>query len=206
MPLLQRLLAGTFMVFLFAGCSTAPQTPSADAELGVLMAERLALAREVARSKHRSGAAVHDPVREAAILASLTDQAATRGLPRKDAEAFLTAQIAASRQVQTELLARWAAGESIPAGEPLNLRTEIRPRLDDVTSRLLDSLAAVHRRNEWSDATSHAGATLSSGGYSRETIDLALAPLEAQLASERRAERTERQRRRMLRPRPAFVD
>ncbi len=194
----RSLLACALPALLFAGCSTTPHSPAARSELGAVMAERLALARDVARSKHHSGAPVHDPAREAAILASLTRQATERGLSHRDAESFLTAQIAASRQVQTELLARWACTT------PLDLQTELRPRLDTVTTRLLDTLAATHRRGRWTETASHARTALSSAGFSDEAIQTAIAPLDAWASAERHADYLERQRRRMLRPRPAL--
>ncbi len=200
----RSLLACALPALLFAGCSTTPHSPAARSELGAVMAERLALARDVARSKHHSGAPVHDPAREAAILASLTRQATERGLSHRDAESFLTAQIAASRQVQTELLARWANGDPLPPGAPLDLPTELRPRLDTVTTRLLDTLTATHRRGRWTETASHARTALSFAGFSDEAIQTAIAPLDAWASAERHADYLERQRRRMLRPRPAL--
>ncbi|MDF3056099.1 MAG: chorismate mutase [Rariglobus sp.] len=203
MYFLRGALACALIATLFAGCATRPQSPADRSELGLLMSERLALAREVARAKQHSGAPVHDPAREAAILATLTAQATGKGLPRDDAELFFTAQITASRQVQTELLAGWAKGVPVPPGPPFDLRTELRPRLDDVTRRLLDVLVRVHRSGHWDDVASKARAVLLADKFSDETIRLAIAPLDTWASKEQRNEARQRQHQRMMRLRPS---
>lgn len=106
------------------------------------MVERLAIAREVAWSKARSGAAVSDPGREAELLAALVRQGEAAGLDADRVTRFFVAQIAASRLVQEELLAAWAADRAPrPQTRPLDLRQEIRPRMDAVSAALIDALA-----------------------------------------------------------------
>lgn len=201
-----RKISCLLLVTVLAACTSAPRPSPVAAELAGLMAERLALAREVARDKQRSGAAVYDPVREAAILANLTARAADRGLPREEAESFFAAQIAASRQVQTELLARWAAGDPLPAGKPMNLQTELRPRLDALTDPLLAALLQARHQGAWSDVRDDAVARLRQAGYSRAAIDLAVEPLRKWADAETRTHAAaERAQRRQMRIRPAPV-
>ena len=193
----------TLLVLFTAGCATFRAPAASPSELGELMAERLALAREVARAKHHSGAPVQDPVREVAILASLIQQAVDRGLSPAEAEMFFAAQIEASRQVQTELLARWASGEPLPAGAPADLRTQLRPRLDEVTRRMLDTLVLAHHRGRWADTAARARDALSKGGFSADVTRIATAPLDAWAAREHQKNARERQWRRQLRPQPS---
>ncbi len=185
LPLLKRRLPLLAMAGLAAGmplggCSSAPrhETPrraeSDHHALPDLLAQRLLLAREVAWSKFHSGAPVHDPEREAAILAGIVEQAAASGHDRARAERFFAAQMAASRAVQTELLAAWAAGDAPrPAHPPRDLRTEIRPRLDQLTPRLLQALP---RQAEATLAEAGAAA-LRTAGFSAPVIALAVEPL-----------------------------
>jgi chorismate mutase len=199
MHCIRGLLFCLFVTLILSGCTTTSRSSRVHAELADLMTERLTLAREVARSKHRSGTPVYDPARETAILATLTRQATERGLSREDAELFFTAQITASRQVQTELLDRWSRGEPVPAGTALDLQTELRPKLDDVTRRLLDALVISHRINRWKGTAAQVNQTLLSAGFSNETTRLAIAPLERWETASRHKDLRERQHLRTLR-------
>lgn len=145
------------------------------AELPALIEARLQLAREVAWSKFHSGAPVHDPQREAELLDALQRQGEALGLPPARVRRFFEAQIAASRAVQTTQLAAWHAGAPRPAHPPLDLRTDLRPRLDRLTARLLQALAdpasadpSLQRRSEELLRVRH---------YPPEAIALAIAPL-----------------------------
>lgn len=184
---LLKILSVVLPALLLGGCRTAPESAEAARELAVLMSERLSIARDVARDKHRTQAPVHDPVREAAILAALSVRAAEHGVRMERAEAFFAAQIAASRQVQNELLARWAAGEPLPAGTPPDLKTELRPRLDALTDRMLDALARTDRGGAAGAVVRLARTRLETDGFSPATIDFALAPIKDRAEVERRS-------------------
>ncbi|MBC8012451.1 MAG: gamma subclass chorismate mutase AroQ [Burkholderiales bacterium] len=171
------------------GCCHKPErstpSPAVAHPLPELINERLLLAREVAWTKFHSGAPIHDPVREAAILADLVAQGRARGLDHARVEAFFSAQIAASREVQTELLAVWRAprhdtghdaaqaSAHRPAHPPLDLRTDIRPWLDALTPRLLDALPTAPRP----DLATATADTLRLDGFSATVITLATDPL-----------------------------
>lgn len=171
---LKRLYFPLFaLVFLLsAGCRSVAPAASAH-PLPTLMAERLIIAREVAWTKLHSGAAVHDPAREAALLADLVAQGHARGLDPSRVEAFFVAQISASREVQHELLAAWAAGAPHPAHAPLDLRADIRPSLDTLTPRLLDALPAQPEPT----LARVAETTLREAGFSAAVTALAVEPL-----------------------------
>jgi chorismate mutase len=137
------------------------------------MAERLLIAREVAWTKHHSGAPVLDPEREAALLTSLIAKGRARGLDVTRVEDFFTAQIAASREVQAELLFAWVSDAARPAHAPLDLRADLRPRLDKLTPLLLESLPAAPA----AELALAAERLLTAEGFSPAVIALAVAPL-----------------------------
>ncbi len=173
------------LLWLLAACQVPPErgnagaasteTAATAADLPLLIEARLQLAREVAWSKFHSGAPVHDPEREAELLDALQVQGQALGLPPARVRRFFEAQIAASRAVQTAQLAVWQAGAPRPAHPPPDLRTELRPRLDRVTARLLEALAdpasadpSLLRRSEELLRVRH---------YPPDAIALAIAPL-----------------------------
>ncbi|MET0263658.1 MAG: gamma subclass chorismate mutase AroQ [Rariglobus sp.] len=147
--LLSGLCAG---LFLLAGCCTPSSTKDEPLHSRLVkgMAARLEIAREVAWTKAQTGAPVLDVDREKALLAALVKQGEAAGLSRDRVEKFFSAQIAASREVQTELLAAWAAGTAErPRTAPLDLRTQIRPRLDSLSNELIEALAAAPVADEY---------------------------------------------------------
>lgn len=139
-----------------SGCATsASREAKATARLAVAMAERLEIARDVAWAKANSGAPVLDPKREAALIDALVKQGMAAGIAPARVERFFTAQIAASRQVQTELLDAWRAGEAArPGTPPRDLAKEIRPQLDTLSTAMIKALAECHhtvpeQRRKW---------------------------------------------------------
>jgi chorismate mutase-like protein len=130
-------------VWLLAGCCApwATEVTTPIQRLANGMEARLKIASDVAWAKANSGAPVLDVERERVLLAALVKQGEAAGLPKARVERFFSAQIAASREVQTELLAAWAAGTTArPATPPLDLRTQIRPRLDALSAELIAAL------------------------------------------------------------------
>jgi chorismate mutase-like protein len=119
-----------------------PATPAA-ARLASLIDERLALVTEVARYKWNTGAAIEDPPREQALLASLRERAVPLAIAQSTVDTFFLAQIDAAKQLQRELFERWKRErrEKFPA--IADLATSIRPGIDAVTNQMLQALAAV---------------------------------------------------------------
>jgi chorismate mutase len=110
------------------------------------MRDRLALAPLVARAKWNAGLPVQDPAREASQLAELRASAVARGLSPDRVEAFFRAQIEAGKQIQEELIGRWAAARSPPfAGAP-DLSADIRPQIDALNRAILDVLVDLEPR------------------------------------------------------------
>ena len=109
--------------------------------IGQLMDQRLALMTDVARHKWQCKTAIEDSVREQSIIDSRQREAAAQGLPARWAEAFFRAQIEAGKQLQREQFVLWERADSAPAGNALDLKTIIRPRLDKIDAQLLGALA-----------------------------------------------------------------
>ncbi|UNS97833.1 chorismate mutase [Streptomyces tubbatahanensis] len=116
-------------------------------------ADRLALADVVAAAKYGTGEPISDPARERVVLDDVAERSAARGVDRRLATAVFRDQIEASKGVQRGLFARWDLYPSErPARRP-DLAGEVRPRLDRITVRLLDGLAAAERPRGASSCT-----------------------------------------------------
>lgn len=74
-----------------------------------LVAERLDQMPRVAAAKWRDGKAVSDPAREQALLATLAEDAAARGLQAAGVAALFTLQMRLAREAQERAFRRWRA-------------------------------------------------------------------------------------------------
>jgi chorismate mutase len=120
---------------LQAGGLPAEDTDKVEKLLG-LIAERLAVAPEVARTKWNTHAAIEDLPREAQITRSVAQTAQEYGLASACASAFFQAQIDASKLVQRALHQEWTARGQLPFQKVPDLAKEIRPILDRLTPAL----------------------------------------------------------------------
>ncbi|TDD21164.1 gamma subclass chorismate mutase AroQ [Nonomuraea diastatica] len=105
-----------------------------------LVVERLLLADAVAAAKFGGTSPVADPERERALLGKVATLSARTGLPAETGVRFFRAQIEASKVVQRGLHARWRAHPELRPRERPDLASEVRPRLDRLTPRLLRQL------------------------------------------------------------------
>lgn len=112
-------------------------------QLAALIDERLVWSTEVARYKWNTGAAIEDPPREQALLASLRDRATALGVAQGPVERFFVAQIEASKQLQRELHQRWRREHREKFSGIADLATVIRPGIDRVTGDMLQALAQL---------------------------------------------------------------
>jgi chorismate mutase-like protein len=122
--------------------SAHPAHPAA-ARLAALIDERLALVTEVARFKWNTGAAIEDPPREQALMASLREKAAPLGVAQSRVDAFFLAQIEAAKQLQRELFERWKREGRGKFTGIADLATSIRPGIDTVTNQMLQALVEL---------------------------------------------------------------
>jgi chorismate mutase len=93
--------------------------------------------------KYQNSAPIHDPAREKAVLEQVAIKAAALGVNPQLAQDFFTAQMAASRQYQSELTRLWTRGGTLPAMAPVDLARDIRPKLDTLTGELLLALKSA---------------------------------------------------------------
>jgi len=130
---------------LLPSCATkkvADQAPPTPTPLQKLIAERLEVGRQVAWIKYRNSLPVQDIQREAELMNSLVTKGQALGIPELTVQKFFTAQITASRVLQTQLIEGWQKGNTLPAYPPVDLRRDIRPQLDRISSEMLSLLAA----------------------------------------------------------------
>ncbi|MFZ6655375.1 gamma subclass chorismate mutase AroQ [Undibacterium sp. TJN19] len=106
-----------------------------------LMQQRLVLAKDVAMYKWNAKVAIDDPVREQQILDALAKQAPQYGLTPDMAQGFFNAQIVAGKMIQVALFADWQKQQQASFAKPPDLKTQIRPALDQLTTALLTALA-----------------------------------------------------------------
>ncbi len=106
-----------------------------------LVVERLSLMTDVAKTKWNSGSEIEDPVREQQLLSDVGVKAQKIGVPTEWAQHFFRFQIEAAKQVQYCLFAQWTIQHQGSFSEVQDLRTVIRPKLDQLTAELLQELA-----------------------------------------------------------------
>ena len=140
------LLAALAPLLVQVSPARAGDTCGAEQAVDVLVGlvhERLVLAEDVARYKWNHQRAIEDLPREQAIIASLGRRTAAQGLPVPWAEAFFRAQIEASKAEQRVLFARWRAAGITRFRQVPDLIADTRPKLDQLTSRMISALAEV---------------------------------------------------------------
>ena len=150
--------------------------------LVTLMIQRLQLSREVAWSKCQAGIPVADRIREARMLTDLKVAGRQEGLTSEEVTRLFIPQIAASRRYQEELIAGWRSGIDVPKIKPLDIASEIRPRLDKLNREMLRQWEVVCRTHlDWADRE-EAERMLRDRGISPDVAKIAARPLEHQVA------------------------
>lgn len=132
---LLSLIAGTVQ----ATPSAAP--PEALKPLLETLNERLNIGDLVALTKWDTGKPIQDSPREAQVIANARALAVERKLDAEDVAQLIAAQMEANKLVQYGLLAQWQAAGAAPDTPRPDLGKQIRPRLDELQSRLLQQYA-----------------------------------------------------------------
>lgn len=112
-------------------------------ELFGLMRERLLLMHEVARWKWNEGKPITDAARERQLLADLEQQGIAHGLDRNRTRAFMAAQIEAAKLIQAADFNTWKKLGQGRFSDARDLKTELRPKLDKLSARMLGQLARM---------------------------------------------------------------
>ena len=141
-----------------------------------LIAGRLKYIEQVSRSKWNSRSPIEDPAREQVILEDVNLKAAKLGLPPIWAQHFFRLQIEASKQIEYQLFAEWQQKRQGRFPDALDLKSQIRPRLDEMTESLLLALRANWNLLSSRDGAQKVKACRVSSAYP-QTLKVALSPL-----------------------------
>ncbi|HEX4489505.1 MAG TPA: gamma subclass chorismate mutase AroQ [Terriglobales bacterium] len=165
-------------------CASAQMTCSVTHEakgsggnlLSSLIEDRLSVMTDVARSKWNNGSAIEDPVREQQLLADVGAKAQALGISAEWVQHFFRFQIEAAKEIQYCLFAQWTAAGQKPFTAVQDLRSVIRPRLDQLTVQILQEVAT-----EWPEllkqGSPEQNALLSAQSTNEIAKRLALLPL-----------------------------
>jgi cyclohexadienyl dehydratase len=134
-----------FLLTASAGAQPAFADPDADIrEAFRLIGERLLVMRDVAAWKHLHREPIVDAAREQQVLERTMQRAEALGLEPQSARELLALQIRLAVRVQQSLEAGWRSGA--PSQQAPDLKTALRPRLDEIGEQLLRSLALAAPR------------------------------------------------------------
>jgi chorismate mutase len=107
-----------------------------------LAAERAAVSDQVAAAKFGTGQAVTDPAREAVVVADARAQADREGVDPEWVARVVGDQIAASTQVQNDLLRQWSEHPDTQPAERPDL-ARVRPEITRISNELVAALKAA---------------------------------------------------------------
>ena len=166
-------------VAVVAGCATPPsksyQPTPQQAHLAELMVQRLEVGRQVAWIKYVNALPVKDPKREAELLAALNEQGNRLGVKAATTEEFFGAQMGASRALQEGLIHGWKRGRPLPAYPPRDLKRDIRPQLDYISTAILRELRVVKLPD--AKLAAYTTAQMRERGFRGGAVSRATAPL-----------------------------
>ena len=140
MPHFANLLTGTLLALLATTAHAAAPAETLKPLLETLN-ERLNIGDLVALTKWDSGKPIQDSPREAQVIANARTLAAERHLDAEEVAQLIAAQMEANKLVQYGLLAQWQASGAAPDTPRPDLGKQIRPRLDELQTRLLQQYA-----------------------------------------------------------------
>jgi len=128
------------------GCQASAPTQPEFTPLLTSIEQRLDLATSVAVHKWDNRLPVEAPERERQVLSGVREMAPDYDLRPERAAAFFADQIEANKLIQYTLLDRWTMLGRRPPATPLDLASQIRPRLDKLQATLLFELARFDRQ------------------------------------------------------------
>lgn len=126
---------------------------------------RIVLGDQVSAAKFGTPAPIDDPPREQQVLAQVGSSAGRVGVDPGEAARFFGDQIAASKVVQRGLYQRWTDHpDQAPTSRP-DLRSQVRPELDTITTQLIDGLRdSTEQRHAPGCASAVGAASTQAGG------------------------------------------
>ena len=148
------LIVATVLALSAVKADAQPAQSDSFARLVDLSATRLDISRKVALTKWDTNSPIADPPsdpREQQVIAAASDEARRRGLSSDLASAFFADQIEASKLIQFSLMANWRRAGQVPPEPRADLKTELRPALDQLRSQFIDELLATQRLRDAAD-------------------------------------------------------
>ena len=109
-----------------------------------LMQKRLAVMHEVARSKWNKKLPIEDKVRELQILQDTAKKTSQYQIDEAWATRFFQAQFEAAKTIQSRDFEIWKRENAAPFASTLDLKDDIRPYLDNLTTELIAALSDVY--------------------------------------------------------------
>jgi chorismate mutase len=110
--------------------------------LSDLIEQRLALMEEVSKAKWNTRSAIEDPEREQKVLQDVEAKAKQADLPSEWVQHFFRLQIEAAKLVQYQLFSQWRNSNQKNFSQTMDLNSQIRPQLDQITVAILAALKA----------------------------------------------------------------
>ena len=130
---------------LIAAAGLAAPSHETLVPLADVSAERVQIADLVAAAKFGTPSPIDDPAREQAVLDAAAAKSVELGIDPEVSKLVFRDQIEANKLVQRALFDRWTAHpEQAPTHRP-DLATEVRPKLDRITTQLLEQLRDTRR-------------------------------------------------------------
>lgn len=149
-------------------------------EVLAIMRDRLLVMHDVANWKWNAQLPVTDTAREQVVVDRMVAQARERGVDADFAAALIRAQIEAGKQVQQQDLARWQAAERPRNGQHAEQGANVRRVIDDLGTRLIESLAKLGPKLTSSDVRARfvdrSNAMLRGTGIDDAVRQMAIAP------------------------------
>jgi chorismate mutase len=130
---------------LIATAGLAAPTHETLDPLADVSAERVQIADLVAAAKFGTTSPIDDPAREQAVLDAAAARSVELGIDPEVSKRVFRDQIEANKLVQRALFERWTAHPDEAPKERPDLAKEVRPKLDRITTQLLDQLRDTQR-------------------------------------------------------------
>jgi len=155
---MQRTTLALVITFSLLGCQASSPSEPEFQPLLTIIEQRLDLATSVAVHKWDNHLPVEAPERERQVLSGVQEMAPDYDLSPERAAAFFADQIEANKLIQYTLRDRWTVLGQRPPAAPLDLASQIRPRLDKLQATLLFKLARFdrHKYPDCRQALAHA--------------------------------------------------
>ena len=152
-------------------------TDASLATLSDLIEQRLALMEEVSKAKWNNGSSIEDPEREQKVLQDVQAEARQIDLPSQWVQHFFRLQIEAAKLVQYQLFSQWRSSDQTRFSKTMDLNSQIRPQLDQITAAILAALKSNWPAVKAEPIRSFEHPPLHKSGRFPEAEHLALTPL-----------------------------